>query len=128
VPLIESGHLNAGDEQVRSAVKEYLAPIKEAGADTLILGCTHYPLLTRALRGFLGEDILLVDSGAEAANELSEFLKSKDMCVKNQRRETSILYQRERGFFSSLADHTRKGYKEKSNTNFTISPLTSHMK
>ena len=43
-------------------------PLKDAGVDTLILGCTHYPLLEEVIGDFMGPDVTLIDSGAEAAN------------------------------------------------------------
>ena len=45
VPLVENGRVHRGDIVIETVVKEYLTPLKEAGVDTLILGCTHYPLL-----------------------------------------------------------------------------------
>ena len=59
MPLVENGRVHRGDVVIETVVKEYLTPLKDAGVDTLILGCTHYPLL---------EDVTLIDSGAEAAN------------------------------------------------------------
>ena len=49
-------------------LREYVEPLVEAGADTLVLGCTHYPLLEEVIGDFMGPDVTLIDSGAEAAN------------------------------------------------------------
>lgn len=68
VPLVENGRVQRGDVVIETVVAEYLAPLKEAGVDTLILGCTHYPLLEGVIGDFMGLDVTLIDSGAEAAN------------------------------------------------------------
>lgn len=73
-PFVESGRMSAEDAGVMAAVEKYLAPVKAAGADTLLLGCTHYPLLENAIRAFLGEEIRLVSAGEAAALELVEQL------------------------------------------------------
>lgn len=65
VPLIEAG--KAESEELRRAAREYVGPIKEAGCDTVILGCTHYPLASRILAEELGPEVTLIDSGGEAA-------------------------------------------------------------
>jgi glutamate racemase len=66
VPLVEEGR-RCDDPVVRLAAKQYLSPIIEFGADTLVLGCTHYPLLKEALRAVLGESVAVVDSAEETA-------------------------------------------------------------
>ena len=68
VPLVENGRTQPGDVVIETVVKEYLTPLKDAGVDTLILGCTHYPLLEEVIGDFMGPDVTLIDSGAEAAN------------------------------------------------------------
>ena len=68
VPLVENGRVHRGDVVIETVVKEYLTPLKDAGVDTLILGCTHYPLLEEVIGDFMGPDVTLIDSGAEAAN------------------------------------------------------------
>src|SRR5690606_12493280 len=59
VPLVESGILE-GDE-VRQAVDEYIGPLLTKGIDTLVLGCTHYPFLTKAISEYVGNNIVLFD-------------------------------------------------------------------
>lgn len=68
VPLIESGR--ADSDEMRAAARDYLAPIRAAGCDTVILGCTHYPLAAGLLGQLLGAGVRLIDSGAEAAKAL----------------------------------------------------------
>ena len=70
VPLIEAGKTSIEDAGVREAVEEYLTPVAEAKVDTLLLGCTHYPLLGEAISSFLGDGVKLISAGEEAAIEL----------------------------------------------------------
>jgi glutamate racemase len=74
VPLIED---DAPHEQVHEAVREYAAPLKEAGVDTVILGCTHYPLIRPILQRVFGRDVTLIFSAEETAREVAETLARK---------------------------------------------------
>jgi glutamate racemase len=71
VPLAEEGWTDPADEVVRGAVRRYLAPIRDAGVDTLVLGCTHYPLLEAAIGAELPA-VTLVDSARAVAAEVRE--------------------------------------------------------
>jgi len=73
VPLVEEGR-KADDPVVELVAKDYLRPIREFGADTLVLGCTHYPLLKGAFRVVLGEGVRIVDSAEETAKATAEKL------------------------------------------------------
>jgi glutamate racemase len=75
VPLIESED-PFGDETAK-AVREYAAPVKEAGCDTVILGCTHYPLIRPMLQRTFGRGATLVFSAEETAREAAETLARK---------------------------------------------------
>jgi glutamate racemase len=66
VPIVEEGR-GCDDPIARLAAKEYLRPVIEFGADTLVLGCTHYPLLKAAFREVLGSAVVIVDSAEETA-------------------------------------------------------------
>jgi glutamate racemase len=70
VPLIE-GDDPYGEETVR-AVREYAGPLQEAGVDTVILGCTHYPLIRKIFERVFGRDVTLVFSAEETAREVAE--------------------------------------------------------
>ncbi|MDR0812604.1 MAG: glutamate racemase [Oscillospiraceae bacterium] len=76
VPLVESGYTSPESELVRLAVREYTPAVTDFGADTLILGCTHYPLLSRAIKQALPKNILLIDSGAVAAEHCAASLRT----------------------------------------------------
>ena len=73
VPLVEEGR-TCDDPVVRLVAKEYLRPVREFGADTLVLGCTHYPLLKRALREQVGSAVSIVDSAEETARATASTL------------------------------------------------------
>ena len=77
VPLIEAGTY-VDDPALRSAAEEYIGPIRDFGADTLILGCTHYPLISETVRRIVGEEVTLIDVGAEAAEEMKAVLTESD--------------------------------------------------
>jgi glutamate racemase len=72
VPLIEAGDLEA--PALREAAHRYLAPLLEAGVDTIVLGCTHYPLLRPLLAELLPPDVQLVDPALAAAQRLGPLL------------------------------------------------------
>ncbi len=71
VPLIEAG------EQTADAVREYAAPLQQAGCDTVILGCTHYPLIRPVLQRVFGRGVTLVFSAEETAREVADTLARK---------------------------------------------------
>ncbi len=79
VPLVENGHTSKNDELTRGAVKLYLSAVKDFGADTVILGCTHYPLIAGAIGEFLGEKVTLISSGKEAAKTIKSLLERENM-------------------------------------------------
>jgi glutamate racemase len=81
VPLIEEGWTD--NEVVEMTVKTYLGSLKQSGIDTLILGCTHYPLLKKAIRKFIGSGVRLVDSAEATAKEVEAVLKKAAIARKS---------------------------------------------
>lgn len=79
VPLIEEGWLQSSitDE----IIMQYLEPLLEDRIDTLVLGCTHYPLLRGAIERLLGGEVALVDSAENCANAVRELLLREDLCA-----------------------------------------------
>lgn len=77
VEFVERGEVT-GDEVVAVA-EQYLAPVKEAGVDTLVLGCTHYPMLAGPISYVMGPEVTLVASSEETALEVYRLLRSHDM-------------------------------------------------
>ncbi len=82
VPLIEEGW--TGKEVSRQIAQEYLRPFKKARIDTLILGCTHYPLLKPVLRQVMGEGVMLVDSAQSVVEEVKELLQNTNCARQSQ--------------------------------------------
>ena len=78
VPIVENGYFGRDSQVAKLIVKDYLSEIKSSGADTLILGCTHYPILRPVIEEFLGAGIALVDSGREAAKAVCEHIKKSN--------------------------------------------------
>jgi len=70
VPLAEEGWTDPADPIVQGIALRYLAPLRDAGVDTLVLGCTHYPLLARTIADVMGPDVVLVSSADETAFEV----------------------------------------------------------
>ena len=75
VPLIEAGQ--AHGEETLELLAEHLEPIQEAGADTLVLGCTHYPFLRKAIRKLLGDSINLIDTSDAVVRQLKRKLEAQ---------------------------------------------------
>jgi glutamate racemase len=72
VPLVEEGWLE--HEVTKIAAREYIRPLLKNNIDTLVLGCTHYPLIKKVIAAAAGNKIKLIDSAQTAANEVSETL------------------------------------------------------
>lgn len=79
VPLVENGFIQRDNEVTRLVAQQYLAPLKETNIDTLILGCTHYPIIKHIIGDIMGDHVTLIDSGQEAARLANELLTKKDM-------------------------------------------------
>jgi glutamate racemase len=77
VPLIEEGWLES--EITDRVIRQYLTPLVEAGVDTVVLGCTHYPLLREAIARFLGDAVTLVDSAQNCAATVSRLLEERNL-------------------------------------------------
>lgn len=101
VDFVERGDTTS-DELVAVA-EDYLTPLKEANIDTLILGCTHYPLLSGAIRYVLGDEVVLVSSAETTANEVYATLRGHDLLNRSDApgRHT-FLASGEEGVFTEL--------------------------
>ncbi|WP_297212490.1 glutamate racemase [uncultured Flavonifractor sp.] len=78
VPLVENGRFRRGDVVIETVAAEYLAPLREAGVDTLVLGCTHYPLLEGVISACMGPEVTLINAGAEGARAVAGMLEQSD--------------------------------------------------
>ena len=92
VPLVESGKVSADDPEAFTAASEYLAPLCAEGIDTLILGCTHYPLLSGVISRVAGPNVALINSGAEVISCVEEDLKNKNMLNESGKKGTAKYY------------------------------------
>ncbi len=79
VTLVESGWIDPNDPVTVAAVKRYVQPLMDRQIDTLILGCTHFPLLSPILSQVLGEQVTLINSGAATAAACAKELAKRDM-------------------------------------------------
>ena len=76
-PIIQGGF--PFDEQVADTVRSYCEPLREAQVDTVILGCTHYPLVRPMLQRYLGRGVTIVSSGEALARQVEHALSSRDL-------------------------------------------------
>ncbi|MBS0659176.1 MAG: glutamate racemase [Verrucomicrobia bacterium] len=77
VPLVEEGWLE--DPVTDAVIERYLTPLRDAGIDTLVLGCTHYPFLHERIARFLGPEIAIVDSARNCAVALKDLLEREGL-------------------------------------------------
>lgn len=92
VPLVENGIIHKDDQIVRLVIKRYLTPLIEANVDTLILGCTHYPILSNAISSVIGEKVQLVDSGKETAIYAGKILKENNLLNQSKEQGQSTFF------------------------------------
>lgn len=71
MPLVENGHYSVGDVAVEAIAREYLDPVAAQNIDTLILGCTHYPLLRDVISNIMGPGVTLIDAGESCAESVA---------------------------------------------------------
>ena len=84
VSLVENGWIAEDDEVTIATAGRYLAPLMEAQIDTLIMGCTHFPLLAPILQKILGDNVVLIDSGSAAAGAAKDLLTARDMLAERE--------------------------------------------
>ena len=77
VPLVEEGWIDT--EPTRAIARNYLAPLVTAEVDTLVLGCTHYPLMKTVIGNVVGREVRLIDSAYETAREAGEVLRASGL-------------------------------------------------
>ena len=79
VPLVEEGWFDHPAAEL--IAREYLEPLRRARVDTLVLGCTHYPLLKPLLHRVMGPDVRLIDSGEETAGAVVQALEAGSLAA-----------------------------------------------
>lgn len=95
VPLAEEGWTD--NEIARLTAESYLRDMLDSGVDTIVLGCTHYPLLKRCISNVVGENVTLVDPAKATAVKMKKFLEANDM-LNNGTEEKRTFY---------VSDHTQ---------------------
>lgn len=92
VPLVENGMINRDDEITRMCAQMYLEPLVREEIDTLILGCTHYPLLIDIINDTLEYKVTLIDAGAVAAREAQVALLENDLLASRKTQGETSYY------------------------------------
>ncbi len=82
VPFIEEGWLE--HPVLEEVAHIYLDELRSKGIDTLVLGCTHYPLIKKLIKRVVGGDVRLIDSGEALSEEIKFYLKEKNLLAKNK--------------------------------------------
>jgi glutamate racemase len=77
VPLAEEAYQEKKASYL--IAEDYLKGLREIGIDTLVLGCTHYPLLKKTIQDVIGDDVTLIDSATETAREVKELLARRNL-------------------------------------------------
>lgn len=102
VPFAEEGWLSGN--VVLEVARRYLKPLKEAKVDTVILGCTHYPLLKPVIKEVLGKDITLIDSAKQVAIEVKKLLAQEGLLNGVRQAKHRFYVSDNPEWFSSLAE------------------------
>ncbi len=101
VPFVEVGCLSG--DVVMSVARNYLEPLKKAEVDTVILGCTHYPLLRPVIQEVMGKEVTLIDSAKQVACEVKKILASEDLLNHGKGGNNSFYVSDNPEWFSGLA-------------------------
>ena len=102
VPFVEEGWIN--QRAVVDVAKAYLKPLKAAGVDTIILGCTHYPLLKSVIKKVMGSKVILIDSAKQVATEVKQILANEGLIESNGKPLRSFYVSDGPAWFSGLAE------------------------
>jgi len=102
VPFVEEGWLSG--DVVLEVAQNYLKPLKDARVDTVILGCTHYPLLKPVIKEVLGKEVALIDSAKQVAIEVRKILAAEGELNKGHRGKHKFYVSDNPEWFSGLAE------------------------
>jgi len=102
VPFVEEGMLSGA--VVREVAKQYLAPLKADRVDTVILGCTHYPLLKPVIRKVMGSNVTLIDSAQQVAMEVKKILTEDGILDGEGKGRRTYYVSDNTEWFSSIAE------------------------
>jgi len=90
VPLIEEGYMEK--PEAKMILKKYLRPLKEKQIDTLILGCTHYPLMIKDISRLLGKNVEVINPAVIAAEKLADYLKRHQEIKKKLEKNNKLVF------------------------------------
>ena len=113
VPLVEEGWLDKAETAM--IVKKYLQPLKTRQIDTLILGCTHYPLLKKVIQRKIGRRVHLIDSSISVSNSVKDFLAANTQIDRRLGRNDHLTL-----FVSDVTDQFKKIAEMTLKTNITF--------
>lgn len=103
VPLVENGFIDKDNEVTRLVAKQYLAPLIEQDVDTIILGCTHFPIIKAIIGDIVGENVRLIDPGKETAHYAAKILEDNNMLSDGKDRTTDYYVSDSTDSFGHLA-------------------------
>jgi len=103
VPMIEGEQL-AGAE-IENALAEYLLPMKRAGVDALILGCTHYPFVSQQIESVVGKDVTIIDPARETALEAYHILQQQGALSTQQSGKIQLCFSKDIGRARKMASY-----------------------
>ena len=102
IHLVEEGWVN--EPATNMVVGEYLANLKHSRIDTLILGCTHYPILRNTIQEYLGDDVTIIDPAIECLKGIQEYLAEESKLNRNNYPERIYLVTDNPGLFKSSGE------------------------
>lgn len=92
VHLVENGYINRDNTVTRLVAEEYLSPLKKAGVDTLIMGCTHFPIIKDIIQDVMGNGVRLIDTGEEAALYAKKCFSESGMFNKQKEKGKNVFF------------------------------------
>ena len=103
VPLVEEGWYSADDVVVLNTVERYLKPLLDKGIDTLILGCTHYPVLSEAIAKIAGDKVTLINMGVSVSEYVKEYLTENQILNADKGGQISFFVSDKADSFRNIA-------------------------
>ena len=105
VNIVEEGYFSKADPLPALVTERYLEPLKQADVDTLILGCTHFPMLSEVISEYMGEKVTLINAGEETAKTAKAALEADGLLNDGQRTGKSEFFVSDRPEgFSRIAE------------------------
>ena len=99
VPLVEEGRFKKGDQVIEEVLREYLTPLKKQGINTLVLGCTHYPLLYDIITEIMGNGVTVIGCIGCGGRETEKRSRRKKSTQQLKNKRTKVFRQRQRRGF-----------------------------